>query len=99
MISTSATDDFMNFLKMYGYFSMTITYANSYRNKYSRSKIQLSKLITCQGQVWPKQEKIQTEKIRKRIAVFQVEMTFKFTSFKLMQHKLKIWILKIYKKS
>ena len=29
---TSATGDFTNFLKMYGNFSMTITYTNSYRN-------------------------------------------------------------------
>ena len=29
---TSATGDFTNFLKMYGHFSMTITYTNSYRN-------------------------------------------------------------------
>ena len=31
---TSATGDFTNFLKMYGNFSMTITYTNSYRNIY-----------------------------------------------------------------
>ena len=30
---TSATGDFMNFLKMYGNFSMAIANSNSYRNK------------------------------------------------------------------
>ena len=30
---TSATGDFTNFMKMYGNFSMTITYTNSYRNR------------------------------------------------------------------
>ena len=30
----SAIGDFTNFLKMYGNFSMTITYTNSYRNTY-----------------------------------------------------------------
>ena len=34
---TSATDDFTNFLKMYGNFSMTIAYTNSYRNIFSYS--------------------------------------------------------------
>ena len=29
---TSASDDFTNFLKMYGNFSITIAYTNSYRN-------------------------------------------------------------------
>ena len=33
---TSATDDFTNFLKMYGNFSMTIAYTNSYRNTFFR---------------------------------------------------------------
>ena len=30
---TSATDDFTNFLKMYGNLSMAIAYTNSYRNR------------------------------------------------------------------
>lgn len=36
---TSATNDFTNFLKMNGNFSMTIAYTNSYRNKYFRLKL------------------------------------------------------------
>ena len=51
---TSATDDFTNFLKMYGNFSMAINNSNSYRNNYFLSSLcTLGLLLVGTKNIWP----------------------------------------------